>query len=325
VIFRRRRDAPTDPPFRLHGAPAAAEAPDSGPSGSNPSTAARDLVIGAVSGYGFDDMRYWVNSLARSGFSGERVVIAYAADFDTVDELTDRGHRVVTFAEDGKRRRFFYPVRGFRHEDTSIDRFYQIWRFLQMDPHGYRFVAPVDVRDVIFQRNPSTWLEEHLGDMKINVGSEGVPIADEPWNSEVVLESYGRSVHAHMGRRETYNAGTIAGRYQVMKDLALNVFLCARLNRISYTDQAALNVLLSLEPYRSITRFNRADDDWACQVGATLARPDGPEPRAHEPDVPPPVLDGDQVRTASGSLYCMVHQYDRIADWKARLERRYAD
>jgi hypothetical protein len=318
MIFRHRPDAPESPPFRLHGIDPQETR------GDGQERAPRDLVIGAISGYRYDDLRYWVNSLDRSGFTGDRVVIAYAADFATVDTLVERGYGVVTFAEDGRRRRFTYPVRGFRHEDTSIDRFYQVWRFLRERAGLHRYVVSADVRDVVFQRDPSAWLDEHLGDKTINVGSEGLAVADEPWNSEVVRDSYGPVVHGHLGRRTTYNAGTIAGRAEVLRDLALNVFLCARHNRITYTDQAAFNVLLSLEPWRSLTRFNAADDTWACQA-ATVADPAYRAAREAAMLCPPPVLDGDVVRTPSGGLYCLVHQYDRIGEWKVRIQDRYRD
>lgn len=313
--FRRPRDPHAGPPLRLRGT--LRGAPEDRPG-------AGDLVIGAISGYGFEDIECWVNSLDSSGFSGDRIVIVYSADFDTVDELVDRGYVVVTYAEEGRRRRFSYPVKGFRHEDVSIDRFYQVWRLLQTVPADYRFVIPVDVRDVVFQRDPSAWLEENLGEKQINVGSEGILVADEPWNSEVLLESYGRPVHEHVASRTACNAGTIAGRSGAIGDLALNVFLCSRLNRTSYTDQAALNVLLSLEPYGSITRFNAAGDDWACQA-ATMADPDYRAARGSKVVAAPPVLEGDEVRTPSGGLYCLVHQYDRIEAWKERLQGRYAD
>jgi hypothetical protein len=322
MIFGRRDNARPGPPFRLHSPSPAASGTDPAGARRQSSPAQRDLVIGSISGYSFDDLQWWVNSLNRSGFSGDKVIIVYDASFDTVTRLSECGVRVATFAEDARKRRFHYPVKGMRHEDVSIDRFYQLWRYLHLHGADHRFVTAVDVRDVIFQNNPSDWLETHLGDMQINVGSEAIRIEDEPWNSEVILASYGPDIHGHMSRRVTWNAGTIAGRSDAIRDLALNIHMCSRHNAISYTDQAALNILLSLEPYRSITRFNDASADWACQA-ATAA---DPEYRAiHESRLlaPPPVLDGDCVRSPAGSAYCLVHQYDRIPEWKERLQQKY--
>jgi hypothetical protein len=281
-------------------------------------------VIGAISGYTFPDIQYWVNSLDRSGFTGQKVIICYDADFEVVKTLNSRGYHVVTFAENERRKRFYFPRKGFHHDDTSIDRFYQLWRFLEPRRDDYRFVIAMDVRDVIFQSDPSAWLEQHLGDKKINVGSEGFLLGDEPWNRDVMLKSYGPLVLEKMREREVFNAGTIAGCGAAIADLALSVFLCARYNSVKYTDQTAMNILLSLEPYRSITRFNRADADWACQA-ATTADSDHPVAPAARMQASRPVLRDDVVQTADGRSYCVVHQYDRIREWNEPLWRRYAD
>lgn len=314
MIFGRKSGPDEDPPLRLH--PAA---------GGRKREGSRDLVLGAVSGYTFQDVQYWVTSLWQSGYGGRALVIAYSATFELVDRLLERGVDVVTFAEEPGRRRFVFPRKGFTHDDTSIDRFYQVWRVLDAEAEAMRYVLSVDVRDVVFQRDPCAWLEENLGDRQINVGSEGTQLADEPWNSEVVLKSYGAAVHGRMAGREVYNAGTIAGRGAVMKDLALNVFLCSRRNPIAYTDQAALNVLLSLEPYRSVTRFNDADADWACQAATVAA---GSEYRTRTGKSAPdwtPGFDGENVYARNGQKYCLVHQYDRVPEWRDRLQARYAE
>lgn len=324
MILQRKTRAPASPPLRLH--PPVETLRETRPSRGGTVGAdhrARDLVIGAISGYTFTDVQYWVNSLDRSGFSGEKVVIVYDASFETVDELIRREYRVVTFAEHQRKRRYCYPVKGFRHEDTSIDRFYQVWRYLRMHPGHYRYVVSVDVRDVVFQSDPSSWLEEHLDGMKINVGSEGIQVSHEPWNSEVILKCYGPIVHEHLSQLTSFNAGTIGGDADTLRDLSLNVFLSSYRNPITYTDQSALNILLSLEPYRSVTRFNRADEDWACQA-ATAADPVYRASHGSRLLSPPPLLRGDSVCTPSGSPYCLVHQYDRIPEWKEVLERKYS-
>jgi hypothetical protein len=314
MIFRRRRSSDGDPPVRVHGA-------SSGGGATDP----RDLVMGAVSGYSYQDVQYWVNSLKASGYGGRALVIAYTATYDLVDRLLDRGVEVVTFGEEPRRRRFMFPRNGFTHDDTSIDRFYQMWRVLQAQEEDVRYVLAIDVRDVIFQRDPCTWLDANLGEKQINVGSEGIRLADEAWNSEVVMKSYGPTVHDNVARREVYNAGTIAGRGAVMRDLALNVFLSSRHNHIPYTDQAALNILLSLEPYRSITRFNRPDADWACQAATIAADSEYLATQGKPAPAWTPVFDGDHVLAGNGARYCIVHQYDRVPEWKARLQSKYAD
>jgi hypothetical protein len=283
-----------------------------------------DLVIGASSGYAFADIRPWIESLERTGYRGGRAVIAYDMAFDDVDELLRRGIHVATFAEDGRRRRFVYPEKGFTHDDSSIDRFYKLWCYLSDRPVE-RFVIAADVRDVIFQLDPAGWLEANLGEMQLNVGSEGIPLAEEPWNSEVMSASFGTRIHEQLGSRDVYNAGTIAGRADALRDFALNVFLCSRHNLIQYTDQPAANVLLSLDPYRQITRFNGPDDDWACQAATFVGESEYLADRRRSGDRPRPKLVDGIVLTPDNRPYCLVHQYDRVPAWRDALMKRYAD
>jgi hypothetical protein len=289
---------------------------------SNDESGTTDLVIGALSGYSFEDVQYWVNSLDRSGFRGHKLVIVYEAAYEIVDQLLNREYQVITFSQDDRKDQYFYPVEGFRHEDSSIDRFYQIWRFLQLNSSFYRFVISVDTRDVIFQTNPSVWLEENLGDMKLNVGYEGLQIFSEPWNSEMVLKSYGPDIYQQLSINTIVNAGTIAGYAGIIKDLALNVFLTSQHNKIPFTDQAAMNIILSLEPYKSITRFNHPEDNWACQA-ATIAHPENVISQSIPISSSPPVLSEGIVITPSGQEYCLVHQYERIPEWKVTLQNKY--
>jgi len=284
-----------------------------------------DLVIGAVSGYVFDDIKYWVNSLLRCGFSGERVVIAYAATYELVDDLLERGFIVTTFKEDARRRAFEFPERGFKPRDVSINRFFQIWTYMTQADRAYRYAAFVDVRDLIFQTDPSRWLEEHLVDRRINVSSEGFLLGEEPWNSSALRESYGPLLFEQARKRDVLNAGSIAGDAATMADLALNIFLTSRHNSVPYTDQAALNLLLSLEPYRQVTQINDVDQSWACQAATTAVDSTYAAEHLNHRSSRGPVFDGQFVRTPGGEPYCLVHQYDRVPTWRDRLESRYSD
>ena len=68
----------------------------------------KDIVVGFITGYDFDKIKPWVNSLDRSGFTGTKAMICYDVDFDTVNELTTRGYTVFAFKKDQEKRRFVY-------------------------------------------------------------------------------------------------------------------------------------------------------------------------------------------------------------------------
>ena len=46
-----------------------------------------DIVIGSITGYDFDKIKPWVNSLDRSGFTGTKAMLCYNVSYETVEEL----------------------------------------------------------------------------------------------------------------------------------------------------------------------------------------------------------------------------------------------
>lgn len=284
----------------------------------------KDVVVGSASGYEFDQIKCWANSLDRCGFTGERVVIIANASLDLVRELSARGFRVVANGsrEDSSGYRYIKP--NFVNQDMSIERFHLIWQFLcRSQDDDYRYVISVDIRDAVFQSNPSRWIAENIGDKKLLVSSEGLRYEDEEWNRGSMLEAFGPTVYSRMAKRIVWNCGTIAGECSVLRDLCLNLYLCCIGRNVPYSDQAALNVLLSLDPFHALTMFEAGDLGWACQ-GGTMVDPGYVPDYATKYMGPKPVLDGDVVCTNSGKPFCIVHQYDRIPEWTALFQAKYS-
>ena len=225
-----------------------------------------DIVIGAASGYGFGQIQYWLNSLDRSGFAGKRIVLTGNVESTLVEELGRRQCEVVTAgALTGSR------AEAFVNEDMAVERFLLIWKYLStLRDSDVRFAIAVDMRDAVFQTNPSEWLAQNLGDKRLVVASEGLRCEHEPWNHRTMLEAFGPKVLEYMRDRLIWNSGTIAGEMTLLRDLALNLYLCTP-RHLTYADQASLNVLLTLEPYRSVTLFDRGDLGWACEAATMVA------------------------------------------------------
>jgi len=83
-----------------------------------------------------------------------------------------------------------------------------------------------------------------------------------------------------------------------------------------------LNLLLSLKPYEDITKFNSHDSSWSCQCG-TMVDPtkiDKFRPNLLSPE---PKFDGEYAYTSTGEKYTLVHQYNRIPEWKEKIEKKY--
>jgi hypothetical protein len=282
-----------------------------------------DVVVGCISGYCFEQIAPWVRSLDTCGFRGRRVVIHYRVDSRTVAELKRRGYETYDASSLHSTANRILK-RNARAREISVNRFYYIWYFLSqvaVAPEG-RYLITTDVRDVVFQRNPSLWLEQNLGKKRLVVGCESLRYEDEPWGAETMPECYGPHVWKAYQRNLVYNAGTIAGEFRTMLDLCLQVYFLSPGDRVLYSDQQALNLLLGSAVYREITCFASSEDGWACQAG-TIANPGLLQMVRQHLTCPAPLFDGEFVRTSAGEIFTLVHQYDRVPEWDMPVKKKY--
>jgi len=284
----------------------------------------KDLILGCITNYTFDKVANWANSIDRSGFDGHKVVIAYNVGFDIVDELTKRNYTVVTFNRDDANRKFTYR----ENFNIVVDRFYHSWRVLNNIEDQIRYVIATDVRDIIFQRNPTEWLD-NLSSSHSNTliaSTEGIRYKNEVWGNNNMRSSF-PFVHEYMSNRVIYNAGVITGKSHTIKDLFLNIYMiCANMPHTipggGGPDQAAYNILLTMKQYESITRFTNAKDAWAAQLG-TVADPSKiNQYRPHLTDFEPIIKNGE-VLNNEGHKYYIVHQYDRIPNLLPLINLKY--
>jgi hypothetical protein len=274
----------------------------------------RDAVIGAILGYGWDEVRIWANSLSETGFSGERVLIALDADPDFVARLGEEGFTVVQPgpAERLRMNGGFAPF--------LVERFQLIANFLAAT--DYRYVILTDVRDVVFQDNPSAWLEANLGDGGLLASSEGVRIGDEWWASHMLANAFGTDALDAVRDRVSRNAGIIAGTREHCQRLALEIVRLCTQEHETGADQAAYNLILNAEPWEQDVKTVRHDVPWACQAGTVADPRQLPQLRDALLEAEP-VFDGAFVRTPKGEPYAIVHQYDRVPRWRETFEARY--
>jgi hypothetical protein len=273
-------------------------------------TAVNDLVVGAAAHYSWEQIEPWVVSLERSGYTGQRAVIAYNLAPDVIGRLTTRG---------------FYIKHVVRQDRLiHVDRFFLLWQLLH--EVEARYVIATDTGDLVFQTNPSTWLEEHLHPFCLNVGSESLAHKDQDFNDQGMLAAFGPDVCSWMKEKTVYNAGSVAGEAGSLRDLSLNIYLMCFQNAYSNADQFALNVLINLSPWKEITRFNSMADGWACQVG-TVADPSRMNTfRPHLKESEPVFKTNGFIYPAgSATPFCIVHQYDRNPVWESSIRNRYRD
>jgi hypothetical protein len=279
----------------------------------------RDLIVGCATNYDWSKLKYWVNSINESGFEGDKVLILMNCDKDTVKKISDSGFSIIAFNQDSNGN-LTYESQMMVH----VERFFHIYQLLK--DNEYRYVITTDVKDVIFQRNPSKWLEENLpeGVEDLVFSSESMKYKDEPWGNQNLLETFGPQIYEDFKDHTIFNVGVLAGHGYAMKDLMMNIFASCMHRPIKICDQSTFNFLISQHPYLSTSMYTRSEDGWACQLGTTA---DPSKIEQFRPFLlePSPKMEGDKVLTSEGIEYIIVHQYDRVPEWKKVIEAKYDD
>ena len=278
----------------------------------------KDLIVGCATNYDWSKLKYWVNSINASGFEGDKVLILMNCDKDTVQKVTDAGFSIIAFNQDGQGN-LTYQSQLMVH----VERFIHIYKLLK--DNLYRYVITTDVKDVIFQKNPSEWLEQNLvKEEHLVFSSESMKYKDEPWGRENLTQCYGQGIYEDFKNNTIFNVGVLAGRGYAMRDLVLQLFLNCINRPIPIVDQAVFNVMISRHPYIESSMYTASETGWACQLGTTAdpSKIESFRPYLLEPS---PKLEGDKVLTSEGKEFTIVHQYDRVPEWKKVIEAKYDD
>ena len=299
---------------------------------------AKDLIIGGASNYSWDHLKYWVNSIKKSGFKGDIVLVATNMSGETVKKLVDQDVKVYAYGnrtEDG----------GIAKTDNNIpphvERFIFIWDFLRKNKDTYRFVTVTDTRDVIFQKDPTEYLEKNLmyGAASMVCASEGLAYKDEPWGSKNLLDTFGPLVYDELKDNEIYNVGTIAGFTDEVRDLLIQIFFQSVNRPIPIVDQAVFNFIISMSAYELEIIRTSNESGWAVQLGTTLEAikagagdigqivrqdPSKLDEYIKVYQDTQPVVKDDLVMN-NYTPFTIVHQWDRVPAIRDIVEKVYGD
>ena len=294
---------------------------------------AKDIIIGGASGYDWDKLKYWVNSIKQTGFKGDIVVVATNMSADTIKKLKENGVIIYAYGKNDDQGNIVNESKNAPH----VERFIYIWDYLRNNKDTYRYVVVTDTRDVIFQRDPVEFLSKHLFANSIVCSSEGLLYKDEPWGNKNLLDTFGPLIYDELKDNLIYNVGTIAGFYEEVTDLLLHIFTMSINRPIPIVDQAVFNFLVSHHPYKDEVMKSTNESDWAIQLGTTrraiesgagdigmiVSQNPGLIDKYMEmyQDIQPK-LDGEAV-TNGYVPYNIVHQWDRVPEIKDMVEKLY--
>lgn len=275
--------------------------------------AQKDLIIGAFSNYNdYNILKPWVQSIKDTGFDGDIVLIAVDAGEEIVQKLISEGVMVIRH-------------KNVNNERIHMLRFLHIYNYIKRHQFRYRYVITTDVRDVIFQTNPSKYLEINNNfpfNKDLLIQSEAILIKDEKWNRDNIIKNFGEYFYNDVKNSPVYNVGIIAGEPDWVRDACFNIYQLS-LNRPDWVaDQAAFNVMVNYHPWVDHIQFANLASAWAINAHVTN-KPDqlaefGPYLLEQRP-----VMVNGQVKNSDGVPFVIVHQYDRVPEWTEYYSKKY--
>lgn len=276
--------------------------------------AKQNLIIGGSINYGINQLKPWVLSAKEiATHNTDIVLICGNTSKETIEWLDKQGVFTVDLIQVPN-----IPI--------HVLRFLSIYDYLKDNWLNYNHVITTDVKDVYFQTDPFEWLDYHnigVKDMKqLVAGAESIRYKDESWGNQNLMETYGGYIYSKFKDNEIYNVGVLAGSSEYIKDLVFNIFSNATNRPIPIVDQAVYNVLIQTQPYKNVIHYTKQHEAWAVQAG-TVADPskiDGFRPNLT--DLEPVFRDGI-VSNSLGKPFCIVHQYDRVPEWKEFVQKKF--
>lgn len=270
--------------------------------------AQENLIIGGIFNYGINQIKPWVLSIEENVPNAHRVMCVKNISEDTQRWLMNKGFELIHMPDVN------IPV--------HVLRFLTIYEYLRKNWERFKYVITTDVKDVYFQKDPFHFLENNLGSYKLVCGSECLKYKDEAWGADNLFNAYGAYVYNIFKDEPIYNVGVLGGTSEYMKDLVFNIFTNATNRPIPIVDQAVFNVLINTQPYKDVTYKAPMASKFACQAG-TVADPskiDKFRPNLLEDE---PIWNNGVVETSSGEPFYIVHQYDRVPEWKKFVANKY--
>ena len=258
----------------------------------------KDLVISAIANYLPEKIKIYVESLNDSGFEGDKIMICYNLPNETIEYLTTKGWEC-----------YGAELQGHPHMKRLID----MWWFLQNDERRWNRIITTDVRDIVWQLNPTNWLSHNLKS-EIIVASECIKNEDEPWAHKNIHEGFGPMFWGLIKENTVANVGVIAGQYQSVKDLLQLVWMVSQSGDTRhFTDQSALNLIINNTLLKDKIDVN---SDFAMQVDTLKSNK-----RFEKQNLT--LKDGLVMNTKDETPYVLVHQYDRIEELNNLIENKY--
>jgi len=202
------------------------------------------------------------------------------------------------------------------HQHIILQRFVDAYKLLES--YETETIIWTDVKDVIFQKNPTEWIEKNMKG-EILAFSECVKFKDDSW----AVVNAGTSFPMEwewLQNKTSYCAGTIVGKGYALKDLFIEIYRWSltTANHGQLADQAAYNVLINLNHFKENVQFVNQEEGFVTQLGTVFIK--GNELPILEPT---PIYKDTKFYNQTGDEFVIVHQYDRNEQIKQQIYQKY--
>ena len=102
-------------------------------------------IVGCITKYGIDDIKPYVESIKQSGFKGEKIMLVYDVSGDVINYLMENDWLI---------------AQGQLQEHIILQRFRDMYALLHQSETDV--IIWTDVKDVIFQKDPTEWLNKWM-------------------------------------------------------------------------------------------------------------------------------------------------------------------
>lgn len=286
----------------------------------------RNLVMGAIRGYSFEQLKNFVLSLKRSGFKGDLCLIYKDLSDDTLQKLAQYGVVLVPMQYRGNGAlnswsrfwKLIKPVMFILGKSSfgrlvmknitplQTSRFYGYKDFLERNNASYENVLITDVRDVIFQADPF----KNFSASRVQCYEEDRNLSeDTTFNLPWIWALFGEQSAESFKSTRIICSGTIMGPVkEVIKyiDKMEELLIKAKDIRRGGSDQGLHNYLLRTQKHNANIVPNGT-----AEVLTIF--------ESNIPDYP--MADG-LFRTPSGEVIPVIHQYDRSVALEGALLKR---
>ncbi len=295
----------------------------------------KKLVFGVVDRYEYSQIEPWVVSLKKSGYEGDIGLLCYNINKDTLEKLNAQGVKLYAVNKDNNGNTYY------NDNNIMVSRFCHTYQLLEKS--DYEYILFTDVRDVLFQCDPLSFPKNETPS-ELMLGSENIPYRLEAWNKNNMILAFGEDIYGRIQDKFVNCAGVIGGRKEALLDFFCHIYLmCKNINPHieggGGPDQAAMNILSNLYPWKDRIKIFTGLDTWVCHAGTTDdAIYDGTNENymsfVYKNDIEAyrllnkietrkrPVLKDGMVCNHEGLPYAILHQYDRVASW-AVLKDKY--